>query len=304
VSLAIRNVLSMPDVLGVEEVENVKALRKLAEKINADAVAEGKPDPKYLAYLEEGNDPRGIDSGFLVKSTKVKVLETKQLAKDQQIVVGAKGGNLFDRPPFLIRVQTIDQEQPEPLTVTVIVNHFKSYLGIDSETDGRFVREKRKAEAEWLANFVVERAKSNPDERLMLCGDFNAYLFNDGYNDLIGTLRGKPDQNVTTPSKIFATGLFNLASSMKDVANRYSYVYDGSTQVLDHILINGKLAERIAKFGYARLDADFPVAYAGDATRPERVSDHDVPVAFFNLDAPPPTPAPGVGPKPLATPKL
>src|SRR5204863_4587001 len=68
-SLAIRNVLSMPDVLGVEEVENLKVLKKLAAKINADAVADGNPDPKYEAYPEDGNDIRGIDPGFLVKTT-------------------------------------------------------------------------------------------------------------------------------------------------------------------------------------------------------------------------------------------
>jgi hypothetical protein len=45
-------------------------------------VAAGQPDPKYVAYLEEGNDARGIDVGFLVKSTKIKVIGTEQLAKD------------------------------------------------------------------------------------------------------------------------------------------------------------------------------------------------------------------------------
>ena len=83
-SLAIRNVLSMPDVLGIIEVENLKVLQKIADKINADAVAAKQPDPKYVAYLEEGNDVRGIDVGFLVKSTKIKVVEVKQLAKRRQ----------------------------------------------------------------------------------------------------------------------------------------------------------------------------------------------------------------------------
>jgi predicted extracellular nuclease len=291
-SLAIRKVLAMPDVLGVEEVENLKVLKKLAAKINADAVASGLADPKYDAYLEEGNDGRGIDSGFLVKSTKVKVLETKQLAKNEGLSVGIGTGNekLFDRPPFLIRVQAIDAKQADPLTVTVIVNHLKSYLGIDSPTDGQRVREKRKQEAEWLANFVAERAKANPDERLMLCGDFNAFLYNDGYNDLIGTLKGKPDQKVTNPSKVIATGLYDLADFMKDPAAKYSYVHDGSTQVLDHILVNKKLSERLLKFGYARVNADFPVLWTADDTRPERLSDHDAPVAFFNLAALPPPP--------------
>lgn len=312
-SLAIRKVLAMPDVLGVEEVENLKVLKKLAAKINADAVAAGLPDPKYDAFLEEGNDIRGIDSGFLVKTTKVKVLETKQLAKNEELdFKGAAGDQkLFDRPPFMIRVQAIDARQAEPMTVTVIVDHLKSYLGIDSEKDGPRVREKRKQEAEWLAKFVADRSKAEPDESILVCGDFNAFLFNDGYNDLIGTLKGKPDQRVTNPSKTYATGLYDLADFLKDPANKYSYVHDGSTQVLDHILINKKLSERLLKFGYARVDADFPVGWTADDSRPERLSDHDAPVAFFNLDRPlinvaspepPPPPAPKPTPKPIAIP--
>ncbi|MBK8466065.1 MAG: hypothetical protein IPL32_09550 [Chloracidobacterium sp.] len=291
-SLAIRNVLSMPDLIGVGEVENLTSLKKLAVRINADAVADGKPDPKYEAYLEEGNDPRGIDNGFLVKSTRLKVLETKLLAKDVQLDFDGRSNlSLFDRPPFLIRLQAIDAKSATLLEITAIANHFKSYGGIDSEKDGPRTRQKRKQEAEWLANFVVERQKANPEEMLVVCGDFNAYLANDGYNDLIGTLKGKPDQTVLVPSKTFATGLYNLADFMGDPANKYSYVYEGSAQVLDHILINKKLLkmnEGRLKFGYARLNADFPVSYSADATRPERVSDHDAPVAFFNLDPPAP----------------
>ncbi len=285
-SLAIRLVLSLPDVLGVEEVENLKVLKKLAAKINADAVAAGLPDPKYEAFLEEGNDVRGIDSGFLVKSTKVKVLETKQLAKNEELKMeGRSGDKLFDRPPFMIRVQAIDPSSQEPLTLTAIVNHFKSYGGIDDPKDGLRVQTKRAQEADWLANFVAERAKADPNERMFVCGDFNAFVVNDGYNDLIGTLIGTPDQNVAVPGKTFATGLIDLALLKSlPAADRYSYVFDGSAQVLDHVLINRKLGERLLKFGYARVDADYPVIWASDDTRPERLSDHDAPIAFFSLD--------------------
>jgi uncharacterized protein len=286
-SLAIRLVLSLPDVLGVEEVENLKVLKKLAAKINADAVTAGLPDPKYEAYLEEGNDVRGIDSGFLVKSTKVKVIEAKQLAKNEELKLeGRSGDKLFDRPPFMIRVQAIDAASTDPLTVTAIVNHFKSYGGIDDPKDGLRVQTKRAQEADWLASFVADRTKADPNERILVCGDFNAFVVNDGYNDLIGTLIGTPDQNVAVPGKTFATGLIDLALlKALPVSERYSYVFDGSAQVLDHMLINKKLGERLLKFGYARVDADFPVAWAGDDSRPERLSDHDAPVAFFSLDA-------------------
>ncbi len=42
VSLAIRNVLAMPDVLGIVEVENLKVMQKIAAKISTDAIAAGQ----------------------------------------------------------------------------------------------------------------------------------------------------------------------------------------------------------------------------------------------------------------------
>jgi predicted extracellular nuclease len=291
VSLAIRKVLSNPDVLGIIEVENLAVLKKIADKVNADTVAEGKPDPKYQAFLQDGNDIRGIDSGFLVKTSKVKVAETKQLAKDEKLEAAgaAEDAFLFDRPPFLINVEVPDAKTNQNFGFTVIVNHFKSYRGIDDPKDGNRVREKRRLEAEWLAKFVEERAKSNPAERLMICGDFNAFQFNDGYNDLIGILKGKSDQNVMNPSKTaFQTGLIDLVEKI-DAQKRYSYSFGGSAQVLDHILVNKAAADRAVKFGYARLDADFPAVYRNDANRPERISDHDAPVFYMSLDEKKPT---------------
>jgi predicted extracellular nuclease len=305
VSLAVRTVLSLPDVLGIIEVENLKVLKKVADKINADAVAAGRPDPKYVPYLEEGNDPRGIDVGFLVKTSKIKVIEAVQLAKSVKIegVAGAEGQFLFDRPPLLLRAEVIDTKTAKPLAFTVIVNHFKSYNGIDDPQDGDRVRNKRRLEAEWLANFVQERQKADPAERIILCGDFNSFQFNDGYNDLIGILKGKSEPTVLTPSKAtFVTGLVDLIDYIA-APSRYSYSFDGSAQALDHILVNKPLRERLLKFGYGRSNADFPLIYKNDATRPERVSDHDAAVVYLSLDEPPPAkPAPAPTPQSSPTP--
>jgi predicted extracellular nuclease len=295
-SLAIRNVLSMPDVLGVIEVENLKVLKKLADKINADAVAAGQGNPQYEAFLEEGNDIRGIDSGYLVKTSKVKVVKTELLAKNENFEVGAgDDAKLFDRPPFLISVEVADSKTAQPLAFTAIVNHFKSYRGIDDEKNGERVRQKRRLEAEWLANFVVQRQAANPAELLILVGDFNAFQFNDGYNDLIGILKGTPNPNELAPSKnVYPTGMINLIDFIEP-AKRYSYIFGGSAQALDHILINKAAQARALKFGYARLAADFPDVYRNAAARPERLSDHDAPIVYLSLDEiqkPKPTPNP------------
>ena len=110
VSLAIRNYLQTPDVVAFEEMESLPTLKKLAERVNKDAVTDGKPNPKYEPYLVEGNDISGIDSGYLVKSSRVEVLETKQFGKDDQFQnpVSKKDVSLFDRPPLLLRARIKD----------------------------------------------------------------------------------------------------------------------------------------------------------------------------------------------------
>ena len=68
-SRVIRDMMQMPDIIGVQEVEKLAVLQDIAARVNSDAVAAGGTDPPYAAYLEEGNDVGGIDVGFLVRAT-------------------------------------------------------------------------------------------------------------------------------------------------------------------------------------------------------------------------------------------
>jgi len=58
-SVTVANMLLMPDVIGVEEVENLTTLQALAAQISTDAIAASQPDLQYAAYLTEGNDIGG-----------------------------------------------------------------------------------------------------------------------------------------------------------------------------------------------------------------------------------------------------
>ena len=73
------------------EVENLSILQRLAARINQDALAETGSDPMYVAYLEEGNDIGGIDSGFLVKSSRVEVVSVEQVGKDYDVRAAGAG---------------------------------------------------------------------------------------------------------------------------------------------------------------------------------------------------------------------
>lgn len=291
ISLAIRSFLQMPDIIGTVEMENLTVLKKLAERVNKDAEASGKPNPKYEAYLVEGNDIGGIDSGFLVKSSRVEVLETKQFGKEEKFEnpVSKDDVSLNDRPPFLLRAAIKEQKTNKPLEVTVIINHLKSLRGYNDEKDAPFVRMKKKLQAEFLARFVAERLKANPNERIALIGDFNAFQFNDGIMDVIGTIKGTPavkDSVFTASEDLLNPDLTNLVDLIKP-EQRYSYSFDGNAQILDHFLVSEAFKKHLAGFGYARINADFPETYRNDDTRVERFSDHDAAIAYFTFDEKP-----------------
>lgn len=289
VSLAVRSYMQTPDVIGVIEMESLPVLKRLAERINKDAETSGKPNPKYEAYLVEGNDFGGIDSGFLVKSSRVEVLETKQFGKDEKFKNPVSKDDVYlnDRPPFLLRAAIKDTKTNQPFEFTVIANHLKSFRGYTDDKDAPFVQMKKKLQAEFLAKAVAERLKNNPQERIALIGDFNFYQFNDGIMDVIGILKGTASgkDEIMNPSTeaISNLNLTNLVDLIK-ASERYSYSFDGNAQVLDHFLVSPAMKNHINGFGYARLNADFPEIYRNDDTRVERFSDHDAAVAYFTFD--------------------
>jgi hypothetical protein len=285
-SLAIRNVLLAPDVLGIVEMENLSTLQVVAGRVNADTVAAGQPDPGYVAYLEEGNDVGGIDVGFLVKSSRVTVLDVVQEGKDETYVNPNNGQAelLNDRPSLVLRA-TVSRPGGTPFPITVIVNHLRSLSGVDDPVDGNRVRTKRRAQAEFLANLVQARQAADPGERIVLVGDFNAFQFNDGYVDSIGTIEGTPapaEEVVLASPDLVNPDLADLVDDIP-AAERYSFVFDGNAQELDHVLVTANLLARARGLQYGRSNSDFPESLRNDASRPERLSDHDGVVAYFSF---------------------
>ncbi len=264
-ALAIRTALNLPDILAVQEVENLAALEALAGRLGSN----------YQAYLVEGNDPSGIDVGFLIKTTRVKVLDVRQEGKGA--VLGREP--LFDRPPLVLRATA------SSLPLTVIANHLRSLIGLEAPGNQAVIA-KRKAQAEYLAGLIQARQAEN----LVVLGDFNAFEFNDGYVDVLGTLRGRParpEQVLAATADLVNPDLITLIDLLPR-RERYSYVEDGDAAALDHILVNRALAPRVTYFAYARGNADSPEFWRNDPFRPERVSDHDAPVAYLSLAATPP----------------
>ena len=303
-SRIIRTIQRYPDVIGVQEVENLSTLQAVAAKVNSDAQSlDSLPNPNYVAYLVEGNDIGGIDVGFLVKESRVTTVSVTQIEQPGCDHVTASTCNnytnpndgtldiLNDRPPLVLSA-TAPKPGGGTFAFTVINNHLRSLNGIGDSTAqgtgtvGARVREKRKKQAEFLANLIQSRQTADPTERIIVVGDMNAFQFNDGYVDVIGTVKGtpSPDDQTVVPgdgADLVNPDLTDLVDTLP-AAQRYSFTFDGNAQVLDHILVNDDALAVTNRFAYARDDADYAVKNY-ELANELRLSDHDQPIVYLSL---------------------
>ena len=283
-SLAVRNMMHTPDVVGVIEVLDQATLTALANKINADA---NNPSAvNYQAFLSETSGTQ--DLGFLVNTARVTPVgtPTAQFVGKTFTYAGGSPETLHDRPPYILIVDVPQTGTSDLLRVTVILNHTKSLIGVDDPTprgqggtEGGRNREKRRLQAEDIADLIEARKNEN----LIMMGDLNAFDFNDGLGDVVGTMKGTPapaNQVVEPSTDRWTYQLFN-SLGLLPADQQYSLLFEGNAQALDHLLVNQKMRARQSRFAYARYNADFPASFAADTTRPERLADHDSAVSYF-----------------------
>ncbi|MFB9906333.1 endonuclease/exonuclease/phosphatase family protein [Allokutzneria oryzae] len=146
---------------------------------------------------------------------------------------------------------------PLQRSVFVVANHFNSKGG-DQPLHGRIqppVRSsevQRVAQAKLVRGFVDSLMKTDRNANLVVLGDLNDYVFSPAVQTLI-------DPNA-------------LAAPMDrlPVGERYSYVYEGNSQTLDHILVGSKLLKR-TNLDVVHINAEFH----------DQASDHDPQVVRF-----------------------
>lgn len=294
-ALAIRNVMNSPDIIGHVEILNLASLQALAQQVNNDAVAAGEPDPAYEARLIPAPQGGTQHIGFLVKTSRVQIDSVTQERAAETYINPTNGQPelLHDRPPLVLRA-TFDAGTLNPRPVIVIVNHLRSFIDIELVGgDGPRVRAKRTAQAESLAGLLQELQTANPTTPVISVGDYNAYQFNDGYTDPIAVIKGMPtpdDQVVVDASPDLVNPNFVNLTDGLPADQRYSFVFEGTPQALDHVIVNSVAHSYLQRYAIARSNSDFPevpaTLFAGDATRPERNSDHDMPVAYFRFPPP------------------
>ena len=271
-SAYIRDVLRSPDILAIQEAEKLGVLDDLAAQIAADDAA-----VVYTSHLVEGNDVGGIDVGFLVRDSIV-VDAVTQLAAGE--INTFDGSLLHDRPPLLLEAHCF-----EGGAISVIVVHNRSLGGIDDPVDGPRVRSKRLDQAQSIATIVQSLQTVDPDIHLVVIGDFNAFEFTDGYVDAVGQIMGDfvPADNLLSGPDLVNPDLANQVLSLTP-DERYSFIFRGSAQVLDHALTSQALDPFLRGMEYGRGNADAAFDLLNDGTTPLRSSDHDGLVLYLAKD--------------------
>lgn len=286
-SLSIRAILRTPDLIALEGIPDINTLESLAAQTDGDAVADGESAPGYVAYFFDGNDSSEGNIGVLAKPH-LQINAVTQLGTATAFTNPTTGAQelVFDHPPVLIDFTAQADGSNVYTRLKVLINHLSSPTGSDSQdAEGQRIRSKRAAEAATVASYLQD-LQSNGGSNVIAIGDFNAFDFNDGFVDVMGTIKGlpsPPNQVEIASTALVNPPLVDLMESQMISAERYTDVVRGNAEALDHILVNQTLIGSIRRIEMARSNADFPESYRDDSSRPERVSDHDMPVVYIAL---------------------
>jgi len=197
----------------------------------------------YQAALIEGTDSRGIDVGYLVRGDQATIIDVEQYPSP---------GNITSRPPLMIQVELVGSDA----RLYLLNNHFTSMSGGEEATEPR-----RNAQAAWNAEIAQELLVEDPGALLVVMGDLNSYY---------GSLPLQTLEEI---------GLINLFDWLEP-EDRYSYVYQGSSQVLDHILVNPELEAYLVEVNVLHCNADYPLPLSDDEGFIHK-SDHDPVIGVF-----------------------
>jgi hypothetical protein len=277
----ILDVLDAPEVIAVQEAEKLGVLQDLAADIMSL-----EPTVVYSAFLEEGNDLGTIDVGFLVRDT-VHVDAVTQLGKFETYVnpITLEDDILHDRPPLLLEARypaaNVDDDS-DVFKFSVLGVHNRSLSGIEGPEALR-VKVKRLEQAQSIAALAEDRQGPKGNKRFMVIGDFNAFEFSDGFVDAVGQIKGDfvPDDNEFSGPDLVDPDLTNVVDTILPTDRRYSFIFRGSAQVLDHALLSAKLEKFVRGAEYGRGNADAAVDLINDDLTVLRASDHDGLVVFI-----------------------
>jgi uncharacterized protein len=256
--------LAAPDIIGLQEIQdadgpgngsNLSGIVTAQKLIDAIAAIGG---PNYV-YIEiapstpnsTGGEPNGnIRNGFLFNADRVGYVEGSAALITDPAFNGT-------RKP-LVASFTFNGE-----TVTLVNVHFTSRIGSDPlngsvQPPANAGEAARNAQGAAVAAFVQEALAANPNLKLGVLGDFNAFYFEQSVSQIEGLV------------------MTNLHRTLPE-EERYTYIFDGNAQAIDHMLVSGGLMPGVS-FDVVHINAEQSAS--------NRATDHDPVVGRFFIKAP------------------
>ncbi len=278
---SINNNLKQPDIIGLIEVQDNngptddgtvdadQSYQKLIDAIKAD----GGPTYKFTDISPkdktDGGQPGGnIRVGFIYNPDRVTMPDKPHGDASSAVDVNDKGLTL--NPGRIDPENDAFEDSRKSLAaefnfqgqkVVVIANHFNSKGGDGSlfGADQPVVlgSEVQRLKQAAVVNQFVDKVVENVDQaNVVVLGDLNDFQF-------------------SAPVQTLADDVMTDMMNKLPQDERYSYIYQGNSQVLDHILVSNNLSDR-TKIDSVNINSDFSEADG-------RASDHDPVLAQLDL---------------------
>jgi predicted extracellular nuclease len=271
--------LGSPDVVGLEEVQDnsgptndgTTAADQTLDLLTEAIAQAGGPsydwrqiDPVNNA---EGGQPGGnIRVAFLFRSDRgVQFVDrgTPTSSTDAEVVGSGEDTHLVTSPARVApespawddsRVPLVGEFTWKERTFFVVANHFSSKGGDDPlfgrwQPAQRSSEVKRHQQAREVRGFVDELLAADKNARVAVLGDINDFEFSETTDILVGD---------------GATALTDLPRTLPE-NEQYTYVYEGNSQVLDHILLSPRFVKDTFAYDIVHVNAEFA----------DQISDHD-----------------------------
>ena len=277
------NNLQNPDIVALQEIQDNdgavdpetsdvtaadETLSELVSRIEAiSGVSYEYIDNPFIGNDTSGGQPGGnIRTAFLYNPNRVDFVEgSLQTITDPEAQQTDPENPFFDSRLPLVATFTFNDEP-----VTLVNNHFTSKGGSsplfgqiqpavelqeDPTVNGGV--EQRRSQAGAVVDFVSNILAEDPNANVAVLGDLNEFEF----ISPLKILEGEGDNLLT-----------NLTNTLPP-NERYSYIFQGNSQSLDHILVTENLADN-TEFDAVHVNSEFAA----------QASDHDPLVASLNLN--------------------
>ncbi len=272
--------LNMPDIIGLQEVQDnsgsvddgtVSASETLQTLVDAIELAGG---PRYMAIDNPfiGDNSSGGQPGANIRTAFLYNPDRVALVSGSPRTIGTQeaGGDFFGARLPLVADFVFNGQ-----SITVVVNHFSSkggsapILGVEQPFEARQEEvavngslDERQAQSAAVQAVVGDLLAADVNAKIVVLGDFNEFEF------------------VSPLLDLEAVGLTNLTWSL-DENERYTFIFQGNSQSLDHILVSDSLAAT-ALFDIVHLNVEL-------AENPAGASDHEPLLVGLEIALPTPS---------------